>query len=163
MNNQRIVVSLNLKRTIKIMKLTVLMLTVCLSQMVAATYAQTTKLNVSAKEETLENGDTRTVMKLHPAIAPYKVAVLPLTKKQSDKAEEVYATLAKHFSVEFDVAGQIGKRYRRQDAIGTPYCVTVDFDTMEDNAVTVRDRDTMEQVRLPIDQLVGYIQDKITF
>ena len=69
-------------------------------------------------------------MKLHPAIAPYKVAVLPLTKKQSEKAEEVYATLAKHFSVEFDVAGQIGKRYRRQDAIGTPYCVTVDFDTM---------------------------------
>ena len=117
----------------------------------------------SYHEETLENGDTRTVMKLHPAIAPYKVAVLPLTKKQSEKAEEVYATLAKHFSVEFDVAGQIGKRYRRQDAIGTPYCVTVDFDTMEDNAVTVRDRDTMEQVRLPIDQLVGYIQDKITF
>ena len=117
----------------------------------------------SYQEETLENGDTRTVMKLHPAIAPYKVAVLPLTKKQSEKAEEVYATLAKHFSVEFDVAGQIGKRYRRQDAIGTPYCVTVDFDTMEDNAVTVRDRDTMEQVRLPIDQLVGYIQDKITF
>jgi len=117
----------------------------------------------SYQEETLENGDTRTVMKLHPAVAPYKVAVLPLTKKQSEKAEEVYATLAKHFSVEFDVAGQIGKRYRRQDAIGTPYCVTVDFDTMEDNAVTVRDRDTMEQVRLPIDQLVGYIQDKITF
>ena len=117
----------------------------------------------SYQEETLENGDTRTVMKLHPAIAPYKVAVLPLTKKQSEKAEEVYATLAKHFSVEFDVAGQIGKRYRRQDAIGTPYCVTVDFDTMEDNAVTVRDRDTMEQVRLPIDQLVDYIQDKITF
>ena len=117
----------------------------------------------SYQEETLENGDTRTVMKLHPAIAPYKVAVLPLTKKQSEKAEEVYATLAKHFSVEFDVAGQIGKRYRRQDAIGTPYCVTVDFDTMEDNAVTVRDRDTMEQVRLSIDQLVDYIQDKITF
>ena len=117
----------------------------------------------SYQEETLENGDTRTVMKLHPAIAPYKVAVLPLTKKQSEKAEEVYATLAKHFSVEFDVAGQIGKRYRRQDAIGTPYCVTVDFDTIEDNAVTVRDRDTMEQVRLPIDQLVDYIQDKITF
>lgn len=117
----------------------------------------------SYQEETLENGDTRTVMKLHPAIAPYKVAVLPLTKKQSEKAEEVYATLAKHFSVEFDVAGQIGKRYRRQDAIGTPYCVTVDFDTMEDNTVTVRNRDTMEQVRLPIDQLVDYIQDKITF
>ena len=117
----------------------------------------------SFQEETLENGDTRTVMKLHPAIAPYKVAVLPLTKKQSEKAEEVYATLAKHFSVEYDVAGQIGKRYRRQDAIGTPYCVTVDFDTMEDNAVTVRNRDTMEQVRLPIDELVAYIQDKIAF
>ena len=79
------------------------------------------------------------------------------------KAEEVYATLAKHFSVEYDVAGQIGKRYRRQDAIGTPFCVTVDFDTMEDNAVTVRNRDTMEQVRLPIDELVAYIQDKIAF
>ena len=117
----------------------------------------------SYQEETLENGDTRTVMKLHPAIAPYKVAILPLTKKQSEKAEEVYATLAKHFSVEYDVAGQIGKRYRRQDAIGTPYCVTVDFDTMEDNAVTVRNRDTMEQVRLPIDELVAYIQDKIAF
>ena len=117
----------------------------------------------SYQEETLENGDTRTVMKLHPAIAPYKVAILPLTKKQSEKAEEVYATLAKYFSVEYDVAGQIGKRYRRQDAIGTPYCVTVDFDTMEDNAVTVRNRDTMEQVRLPIDELVAYIQDKIAF
>ena len=117
----------------------------------------------SYQEETLENGDTRTVMKLHPAIAPYKVAILPLTKKQSEKAEEVYVTLAKHFSVEYDVAGQIGKRYRRQDAIGTPYCVTVDFDTMEDNAVTVRNRDTMEQVRLPIDELVAYIQDKIAF
>ena len=117
----------------------------------------------SYQEETLENGDTRIVMKLHPAIAPYKVAILPLTKKQSEKAEEVYATLAKHFSVEYDVAGQIGKRYRRQDAIGTPYCVTVDFDTMEDNAVTVRNRDTMEQVRLPIDELVAYIQDKIAF
>ena len=117
----------------------------------------------SFEEETLENGEVRTVMKLHPAIAPYKVAVLPLTKKQTDKAEEVYAMLSKHFSVDFDTAGQIGKRYRRQDAVGTPYCVTVDFDSYEDNAVTIRDRDTMEQIRLPIDELVAYIQEKITF
>ncbi|MGN1181891.1 MAG: glycine--tRNA ligase, partial [Faecalibacillus sp.] len=117
----------------------------------------------SYEEEKLENGDIRTVMKLLPALAPYKVAVLPLTKKQSDKAEEIYAMLSKYFSVDFDVAGQIGKRYRRQDAVGTPYCVTVDFDSYEDNAVTVRDRDTMEQVRLPIDELVAYIQEKITF
>ena len=117
----------------------------------------------SYEEETLEDGETRVVMKLLPALAPYKVAVLPLTKKQSDKASEVYSMLAKHFSCEFDVAGQIGKRYRRQDAIGTPYCVTVDFDTLEDNAVTVRDRDTMEQIRLPIDELVDYISKKVMF
>ena len=88
---------------------------------------------------------------------------LPLTKKQSDKATEIYSQLAKYFNCEYDVAGQIGKRYRRQDAIGTPYCVTVDFDTMEDQTVTVRDRDTMEQIRLPINQLVDYISKKITF
>ena len=117
----------------------------------------------SYEEETLEDGETRVVMKLLPALAPYKVAILPLTKKQSDKASEVYSMLAKHFSCEFDVAGQIGKRYRRQDAIGTPYCVTVDFDTLEDNAVTVRDRDTMEQIRLPIDELVDYISKKVMF
>ena len=117
----------------------------------------------SYEEETLEDGETRIVMKLHPAVAPYKVAVLPLTKKQSDKAVEVYSMLSKHFSCEYDVAGQIGKRYRRQDAIGTPYCVTVDFDTMEDNSVTVRDRDTMEQIRLSIDELVDYISKKVIF
>ena len=88
---------------------------------------------------------------------------MPLTKKQSDKATEIYSQLAKYFNCEYDVAGQIGKRYRRQDAIGTPYCVTVDFDTMEDETVTVRDRDTMEQIRLPINQLVDYISKKITF
>ena len=88
---------------------------------------------------------------------------MPLTKKQSDKATEIYGQLAKYFNCEYDVAGQIGKRYRRQDAIGTPYCVTVDFDTMEDETVTVRDRDTMEQIRLPINQLVDYISKKITF
>ncbi|MFV0394581.1 MAG: glycine--tRNA ligase [Coprobacillaceae bacterium] len=114
-------------------------------------------------EETLEGGDTRVVMKLHPSVAPYKVAVLPLTKKQSEKATEVYQLLGKHFMVEYDVAGQIGKRYRRQDAIGTPYCVTIDFDTMEAQSVTVRNRDTMEQVRLPINDLVAYITDKVKF
>ena len=93
----------------------------------------------------------------------YKRQILPLTKKQSDKATEIYGQLAKYFNCEYDVAGQIGKRYRRQDAIGTPYCVTVDFDTMEDETVTVRDRDTMEQIRLPINQLVDYISKKITF
>lgn len=114
-------------------------------------------------EETLENGDTRIVMKLHPSVAPYKVAVLPLTKKLNDQATEIYQLLAKHFMVEYDVTGQIGKRYRRQDAIGTPYCVTVDFDTIDDHCVTIRDRDTMEQVRLPIDELVHYMQNKIAF
>ena len=114
------------------------------------------------EEEELEK-DTRTLMRLHPAVAPVKAAVLPLTKKQSDKAMEVYNMLAKEFNIEFDVAGQIGKRYRRQDAIGTPFCITVDFDTETDNAVTLRDRDSMEQVRLPIDQLVTYIQEKIKF
>lgn len=117
----------------------------------------------SYEEEILEDGETRVVMKLHPSVAPFKVAILPLTKKQSDKATEIYSQLAKYFNCEYDVAGQIGKRYRRQDAIGTPYCVTVDFDTMEDETVTVRDRDTMEQIRLPINQLVDYISKKITF
>ena len=114
-------------------------------------------------EEILENGDTRIVMKLHPSVAPYKVAVLPLTKKLNEQATEIYQLLAKHFMVEYDVTGQIGKRYRRQDAIGTPYCVTVDFDTIDDHCVTIRDRDTMEQVRLPIDELVHYMQNKIVF
>ena len=114
-------------------------------------------------EEEITEGDTRVVLHLHPALAPYKVAVLPLSKKLSEKAEEVYSKLSKKFMCDYDAAGSIGKRYRREDEIGTPYCVTVDFDTMEDNAVTVRDRDTMEQVRLSIDQLVDYIQDKITF
>ena len=114
------------------------------------------------EEEQLEK-ETRLVMRFHPAVAPVKVAVLPLTKKQSEKATEVYQLLAKEFNVEYDVAGQIGKRYRRQDAIGTPYCVTVDFDSENDQSVTLRDRDTMEQIRLPIDELVDYIAKKIRF
>ena len=106
--------------------------------------------------------DTRVVMHLHPALAPYKAAILPLSKKLSEKAREVYAVLAKHFPVDFDETGSIGKRYRRQDEIGTPFCVTVDFDTVEsDNCVTIRDRDTMEQVRMPIDELVSYLESKI--
>ena len=115
------------------------------------------------EKETLENGEERNVMKIHPALSAYKAAVLPLSKKLSEKATEVYAQLAKHFMVDYDEAGSIGKRYRRQDEIGTPICITVDFDTQEDNAVTLRDRDTMEQIRLPIDEVVGYIEKKMDF
>ena len=115
-------------------------------------------------EETLENGDVRSVLHLHPALAPYKAAVLPLQKnKLGDKAREVYELLSKHFMVDFDDSGAIGKRYRRQDEIGTPLCITIDFDTLEDETVTVRDRDTMAQVRMPIAELEGYIQKEIDF
>ena len=115
-------------------------------------------------EETLENGDVRNVLHLHPALAPYKAAVLPLQKnKLGDKARQVYEHLAKHFMVDFDDSGAIGKRYRRQDEIGTPLCITIDFDTLEDETVTVRDRDTMAQVRMPIAELEGYIQKEIDF
>ena len=114
-------------------------------------------------EEEIAEGDTRTVLHLHPALAPFKVAVLPLSKKLSEKAEEVYTQLSKKFMCDYDVAGSIGKRYRREDEIGTPYCVTVDFDTLEDNGVTIRDRDTMEQVRVKIDELEAWISDKVEF
>jgi glycyl-tRNA synthetase len=114
-------------------------------------------------EEELEGGDSRVVMHLHPAIAPYKVAILPLQKNLGEKANEVYSLLAKHFMVTYDEAGSIGKRYRRQDEIGTPMCVTIDFDTLENNTVTIRDRDTMEQIRLSIDELVDYVNKKIAF
>ena len=117
----------------------------------------------SYEEEEIAEGDTRTVLHLHPALAPYKVAVLPLSKKLSDKAEEVYSKLAKKFMCDYDAAGSIGKRYRREDEIGTPYCVTVDFDTLEDESVTVRDRDTMEQVRVKIDDLEAWIAERIEF
>ncbi len=117
----------------------------------------------SYDEETLEGGDVRTVMHILPALAPYKVAVLPLSKKLEDKAKEVLSVLNKHFQVTYDVTGSIGKRYRRQDEIGTPYCVTVDFDTLEDNTVTIRDRDTMQQIRMPIDELVKHFEDKFVF
>lgn len=102
-------------------------------------------------------------MHFHPAIAPVKAAVLPLSKKLSGPADEIFAELSKHFNVEYDEAGSIGKRYRRQDEIGTPLCITVDFDTLEDNCVTVRDRDTMEQVRMPVSGLKDYIENKLVF
>ena len=116
-----------------------------------------------------EKNDVRTVMRFHPAIAPFKCAVLPLSKKLSDKAREIQAELSKEWMVDFDDTGSIGKRYRREDEIGTPYCITVDFDTVGDadkagdNCVTVRDRDTMEQVRLPIDQLKSYLAEKLAY
>ena len=114
-------------------------------------------------EEEIAEGDVRTVLHLHPALAPYKVAVLPLSKKLSEKAEEVYSKLSKKFMCDYDEAGSIGKRYRREDEIGTPYCVTIDFDTLEDNCVTIRDRDTMEQVRVKIDELENWLEEKIEF
>ena len=110
-----------------------------------------------------EKNDVRTVLRLHPFLAPYKAAVLPLQKGLSEKADEVYRNLAKKFSVTYDVTGSIGKRYRRQDEIGTPFCITVDFDTLNDNTVTVRDRDSMEQIRLKIDELSAYIEKSLEF
>ena len=116
-----------------------------------------------------EKNDVRTVLHLHPALAPFKAAVLPLSKKLGDKAGEIYDELSKYFMVDYDETGSIGKRYRRQDEIGTPLCITVDFETVgdgekaADNCVTVRDRDTMEQVRIPISELKSYIENKIAF
>ncbi len=110
-----------------------------------------------------EKNDVRTVLRLHPTLAPFKAAILPLSKKLSEKADEIYSDLIKAFPVDYDESGSIGKRYRRQDEIGTPFCITVDFDSLEDNAVTIRDRDTMEQIRLPISELKNYIAEKIKF
>jgi len=114
-------------------------------------------------EEVLDEKDTRVVLRLHPALAPFKAAVLPLSKKLSEQAQKVYAELSGEFMVDFDEAGSIGKRYRRQDEIGTPFCITYDFDSVEDGTVTVRERDSMEQVRLPIDQVKAYIAERIRF
>ena len=114
-------------------------------------------------EEKLDNGETRVVMHFHPSIAPYKVAILPLQKNLSEKAIEIYSDLSKHFMVTYDEAGSIGKRYRRQDEIGTPMCVTIDFDTLDDDTVTIRDRDTMEQIRIKTSDLVDYISKIVTY
>ena len=115
------------------------------------------------EEEEMPDGDTRTVLHLHPALAPYKVAVLPLSKKLSEKADEIYNQLAKHFMCDYDEAGSIGKRYRREDEIGTPFCVTVDFETENDGCVTVRNRDSMEQVRIKVEEVAEYVEEKLMF
>ena len=114
-------------------------------------------------EEQLEDGTTRTVMHFHPYLAPVKAAVLPLSKKLADKAGEIADELSKYFCVDYDDAGAIGKRYRRQDEIGTPFCITYDFDSVEDGCVTVRERDSMKQERIPIADVKKYIEDKLTF
>ena len=110
-----------------------------------------------------EKNDVRTVLRLHPALAPFKCAVLPLSKKLGEQAGEVRRRLARSFMVDYDDAGSIGKRYRRQDEIGTPLCVTYDFDSEADGCVTVRDRDSMAQVRIPIDELEAYIAERISY
>ncbi|MCK6130407.1 glycine--tRNA ligase [Parvimonas micra] len=114
-------------------------------------------------EEEIGEGDVRTVLRLHPALAPFKAAILPLTKKLSDKSDEIYDELSKYFMIDTDVSGSIGKRYRRQDEVGTPFCITVDFDTLEDNCVTVRFRDTMEQERIKISELKDFIEKSLEF
>ena len=114
-------------------------------------------------EEPVGENDTRIVMHLAPAVAPIKAAVLPLSKKLEEKAREIETILCKYMNVVYDDTGSIGKRYRRQDAIGTPFCVTIDFDTLEDNAVTIRERDSMQQIRLPINELVKYLTVKIFY
>ncbi|MFA6627948.1 MAG: glycine--tRNA ligase, partial [Bacilli bacterium] len=117
-------------------------------------------LSQAYEEEMLPNGETREILHLHPSLAPFKAAVLPLTNKLSAEAEALYTILSKDIMVDYDKSGQIGKRYRRHDAIGTPYCITVDFDSLQDQAVTIRDRDTMEQVRIPMSEVSSYIKNR---
>ena len=114
-------------------------------------------------EEKLDENDTRVVLKLHPALAPFKAAVFPLSKKLSGGANKVYDLLAKYFMIDYDESGSIGKRYRRQDEIGTPFCITYDFDSESDGCVTVRNRDSMQQEHISISSLVDYISEKIKF
>ena len=135
----------------------------CIEPSVGADRVTLAFLCDSYDEEQLEDGDTRVVLHLHPTLAPYKVAVLPLSKKLSEKAQEVHRNLSKSFMCDYDETGSIGKRYRREDEIGTPYCVTVDFDTLEDDTVTIRDRDTMEQIRLKIGEVASWIDEKLKF
>ena len=137
------------------------MLSLSVTVNAAENYTKEDKSNYD--EEELEGGDTRTVLHFHPALAPVKIGILPLSKKLSDGAMKVYEELAKEYNCEFDERGNIGKRYRRQDEIGTPYCVTFDFDSLEDGAVTVRDRDTMEQERVKIEDLKAYFAEKFAY
>ncbi len=121
-------------------------------------------LDNSYCEEELENGDTREVMKFIPFLAPYKVCVLPLIKKNhSEKAQEIYNTLSKYFMTAYDETGNIGKRYRRNDAIGTPFCITVDDETLNNDTVTLRNRDTMEQIIIKVSDIVDYVKERIEF
>lgn len=120
-------------------------------------YNEETVIDAKGKE------DTRVIMKFHPALAPFKAAVLPLAKKLGPVAEPIFEELSKYFNVDYDVAGSIGKRYRREDEIGTPFCICVDFDTETDGCVTIRDRDTMEQIRIPVEDVKGYIEEHIRF
>lgn len=120
-------------------------------------------LTSAYKEEALEDGNERIVLQLHPFLAPFKAAILPLSKKLAEPATEIYHNLLKDFLVDYDESGSIGKRYRRHDEIGTPYCITVDFDTLENNTVTVRDRDTMTQERVSVDQLKTFLAEKVSF
>ena len=115
------------------------------------------------EEQEIGEGDIRTVLHLHPSVAPYKAAILPLSKKLSKKAEEIYIKLSKKFMCEYDETASIGKRYRRQDEIGTPYCITIDFETENDNCVTIRERDTMEQIRVNINDLEDWLKEKIEY
>ena len=120
-------------------------------------------LSEAYDEEELEDGTTRTVLRFHPAIAPFKAAILPLTKKLQDKSDEIYGNLSKYFMIDTDIAGSIGKRYRRQDEAGTPFCITVDFDTLEDETVTIRERDSMKQERVAVSDLHSYLEEKLNF
>ena len=115
------------------------------------------------EEQEIGEGDIRTVLHLHPSVAPYKAAILPLSKKLSPRAEEIYIKLSKKFMCEYDETASIGKRYRRQDEIGTPYCITIDFETENDNCVTIRERDTMEQIRVNINELEDWLKEKIEY
>ncbi|HAO60741.1 MAG TPA: glycine--tRNA ligase, partial [Erysipelotrichaceae bacterium] len=117
----------------------------------------------SYNEEKIGEDDSRIVMKLHPALAPFKACILPLSKQLSAQSAEIYAKLAEDFMIEYDEAGSIGKRYRRQDAIGTPFCITVDFETQTDQCVTIRHRDTMLQERIPVASLKAYLEERCRF
>jgi glycyl-tRNA synthetase len=114
-------------------------------------------------EEALEDGTSRIVLKFHPALAPIKAAIFPLSKKLNEGAEEIYASLSEYFNVEFDDSGSIGKRYRRHDEIGTPFCITYDFESVEDHSVTIRHRDSMVQERIKISELINYINERLKF
>ena len=135
----------------------------CIEPSLGADRVTLAYLTDAYEEEELENDDKRTVLRFHPALAPVKAAVLPLSKKLSESADKVYAELRKHFVVQYDESQSIGRRYRRQDEIGTPFCITYDFDSEEDNQVTVRHRDSMEQTRMPIDEVKDYIEKHLQF